>query len=244
MRVLLLAGTAEARDLASEMARAGIDGVASLAGAVRRPAMQDMPTRIGGFGGGAAFLQYLEAERITAVIDATHPFAARISQRTQRLCSGRRIPYLQLLRPPWTADPDDRWQQVDREEDVAALVPPDATVFLATGRQTLERFGGLAGREVIARQIDPPEEEFPFPGGRFLIGRPPFAVEDEVQLFRDLGVDWLVVKNAGGAPSRSKLDAARILDIPVAMIARPAQPPGDKVESVEGAMAWLREIDG
>ncbi|MFQ6552390.1 cobalt-precorrin-6A reductase [Aestuariibius insulae] len=243
MKVLLLAGTAEARELASKMTEAGIEGVASLAGAVRRPAMQEMPTRIGGFGGEAAFARYLEVEGMTAVIDATHPFAARISERTERVCAERGIPYLQLLRPPWAPSEGDRWHDVNCEEEVADLVPTGATVFLATGRQTLERFEGLAGQEVIARQIDPPDGPFPFAGGRFLVGRPPFAVEDEMRLFRKLGVDWLVVKNAGGEPSRSKLDAARALGIPVAMIARPPQPPGDKVETVQGAMAWLREIE-
>ena len=242
MKVLLLAGTAEARDLAAEMAAAGVEGVASLAGAVRRPAMPELPTRVGGFGGAEGFADYLQEERIDAVIDATHPFAHRISARSRRVCSDLGVPYLQLLRPPWQARQGDDWREVDREEDVTDLIPSGATVFLATGRQTLERFAGLEGCEVIARQIDPPEGPFPFPGGRFLVGRPPFSVKDEMDLFRDLGVDWLVVKNAGGLPSRSKLDAARVLGIPVAMIRRPPQPPGEKVETVEEVRAWLKTL--
>ena len=113
-------------------------------------------------------------------------------------------------------------------------------MFLATGRQTLERLSGLEGRRVICRQIDPPEGPFPFPNGRYLVGRPPFSVADETKLFEELGVDWLVVKNAGGSLSRTKLDAARALGIDVAMIARPPQPDALRVETVAAAMAWVR----
>ena len=120
--------------------------------------------------------------------------------------------------------------------------PPGATVFLATGRQTLERFANLDAR-LICRRIDALRGPFPLPNGEWMVGRPPFAVEDEVALFRRLGVDWLIVKNAGGEASRSKLDAARILRIPVGMLARPPQPDCARVETVEQAMAWIRSLD-
>ncbi|MFO8126246.1 precorrin-6A/cobalt-precorrin-6A reductase, partial [Yoonia sp.] len=105
-----------------------------------------------------------------------------------------------------------------------------------------ERFSNLQGREVICRQIDPPEKPFPFAGGRYLVGRPPFSVEDEVALFQDLGIDVLVVKNAGGAPSRTKLTAARQLGIPVLMIARPAQGNWPVVATVEDALSWVHAL--
>jgi precorrin-6A/cobalt-precorrin-6A reductase len=127
------------------------------------------------------------------------------------------------------------------EEEAADVIPVGATVFLATGRQTLQRFANLQGRQLICRQIDPPDGPFPFPGGDYLIGRPPFSVEDEVTLFARLGVDWLVVKNAGGAASRTKLDAARQLGIKVAMIARPPQPEGVKLDSVAAALTWVED---
>ena len=115
-------------------------------------------------------------------------------------------------------------------------------MFLATGRQTLDQFANLEGRHLICRQIDPPDSPFPFPSGEYRIGRPPFSVADEVALFRELGVDWLVVKNAGGIASRSKLDAARQLELPVAMIRRPAQPDVPKLETVDEAIAWVRDL--
>ena len=237
MTLLLLAGTGDARQIAKGLA--GRDAIASLAGATRDPAPLPIPMRVGGFGGEAGFRAFLHANKITAVLDATHPYANRITERSARICADLGLPFLQFLRPGWLAEPGDTWTEIAREEDAAALIPVGATVFLGTGRQTLERFANLTGRSVICRQIDPPNGPFPFPGGEFLIGRPPFSVADEVALFDGLGVDWLVVKNAGGVASRTKLTAARQLGIPVLMIARP--PVGDwpTVATVEDALNWV-----
>jgi len=243
MRLLVLAGTREARDIAVQAAGlAGVEVRASLAGATRAPLPLGVATRKGGFGGREKFGKYLRDNLIDAIIDATHPFAARISRRTGEVAAEQHVPLLHVLRPGWRPGSGDRWLMLAREEDAAAMIPPSARVFLATGRQSLPRFAGLAGHEIICRQIDPPDGPFPFPGGRFLVGRPPFSVADEVALFRDLGIDWLVVKNAGGAASASKLVAARALGMPVAMLRRPPDPPGEIVETVGEALAWLKAL--
>ncbi len=238
MTLLLLAGTGDAKGIAAELAQAGADAVASLAGATRAPDGLDLLTRMGGFGGAAGFEAYLDQQGITRVLDATHPFAARISERTARICAGRGLPYLQFLRPGWTPQKGDNWTEIATEREVADHIPAKATVFLATGRQTLDRFDNLPGRRLICRQIDPPTGPFPFEGGEFLIGRPPFSIADEVALFERLAVDVLVVKNAGGAASRSKLDAARALGIPVLMMKRPAPASENVVDNVQEALAW------
>lgn len=242
MKVLLLAGTGDAKQIATQLDDLGIAVVASLAGATRSPAPLPVPTRIGGFGGQAGFEAYLDAENIGAVLDATHPFANRITRRTAAVCAHRGLPYLQYLRPGWTVGPDDNWTEIAREEDAAAHIPPHATVFLGTGRQTLARFANLVPRRVICRQIDPPTAPFPFEGGEFLIGRPPFPVDREKELFTALGVDWIVVKNAGGDASRTKLTAAADLGIPVLMIRRPALPDAPQVSTIEDAVAWAKAL--
>ncbi|QIE45953.1 cobalt-precorrin-6A reductase [Pseudohalocynthiibacter aestuariivivens] len=239
MTLLLLAGTSEAQKLAQALATRGVRAVASLAGATRAPRDLPLPVRHGGFGGADGFATYLAAEGITAVLDATHPFAANITARTARVCAAQGVPYCLLLRPGWQAEPGDQWTFIDREEEAAAHIAPDETVFLATGRQTLSCFANLAPRKVWCRQIDPPEEPFPFEGGQFLVGRPPFSVVDETELFTQLGIDWLVVKNAGGTPSRTKLTAARDLGIPVLMLTRPSPPDAPKVSTVEAALDWV-----
>lgn len=241
-RVLLLAGTGEARKIAEGLAERGIDAVASLAGATRMPAALALPTRIGGFGGREGFERYLDDEGVGAVLDATHPFAARISLRTAEVCTAKGLPYRQFLRSAWTAEAGDNWTYLRTERDAAAHIVPGSTVFLATGLQNLSDFANLQQARIFARRIDAPREAFPFPGGEFLQGRPPFSVDDEIALFRKLAVDWLVVKNSGGAASRSKLDAARALGIKVALIERPEQPPGPKLTTVEDALTWVDRL--
>lgn len=241
-RVLLLAGTAEARALASQMATAGIDGVASLAGATRDPAPLALPTRVGGFGGRDGFVDYLKAEGLGAVVDATHPFAHRITDRTAEVCAELGLPYLQVLRSGWEPDIGDRWHWVDTAEEAAALLPEGAVVFLATGRQTATEFGDLSGRRVILRVIDPPTQTSMPEGTEYVIGRPPFTVLSERRLFEALGVEWLVVKDAGGEAGRAKLDAAWVLGIQVVILRRPPIPDAPRVETAAQAMVWIGNL--
>ena len=240
MRVALLAGTMEARAVAHALAEEGRDALASLAGATREPAALPIPTRRGGFGGEAAFAEWLRAERIGAVLDATHPFACAMAHRAARVARALGLPHRRLLRPGWAAAPGDRWTRLARAEDTARVIPEGATVLLAMGPGTLPRFAGLRAR-LICRRIDPPSEPFPFAGGEWLVARPPFAMEDETALLRRLGADWLVVKDSGGA-ARAKLDAARALGLPVAVIDRPPQPDCARVATAEEALAWIRSL--
>lgn len=234
-----MAGSGEARALATLLSEAGHTVVASLAGATKEALRYDCKTITGGFGGAGPFETYVTGEKFEAVIDATHPFADRISARTSTSCNRLSVPYVQLLRPPWVPEAGDIWHKIAATRDARSVVLPSSRVFLATGRQTLSEFANLTDCYLICRQIDPPDGPFPFPNGEFLIGRPPFTVEDEVKLFGDLRIDVLVVKNAGGAASRSKLDAARILGIPVVMISRPAPARSDPVETIGQVMDWV-----
>lgn len=244
MTLLLLGGTGEARKLAWSLVDSGRRAVVSLAGATRNPEPLPLETRIGGFGGDAGLAEYLRAEKITAVLDATHPFAVNITLRAARIAAQMGLPYCCLVRPGWQPEPEDRWTFIEREEDAATHVPDRATVFLATGRQTLGRFANLEGRRVICRQIDPPTKPFPFEGGEYLIGRPPFSVDRETQVLAALGVDVMVVKDSGGEGGQAKLLAARELGISVLVIRRPPPPDATVVTSVEAALAWIAALPG
>jgi precorrin-6A/cobalt-precorrin-6A reductase len=239
--ILLLAGTGEARALARALAERGIAATASLAGAVRAPASLDLPTRIGGFGGAEGFATWLDRHGVTAVIDATHPFAARITPRTHAICAARGMPCLRLERPGWQAGPGDDWRRVPDMAAAARAVPADARAFLATGRQSLADFAGHPAVTYL-RVIDPPA--VPYPGhGDWVVGRPPFGVAQEMSLFNTLQVDVVVAKDAGGTENRAKLDAARALGLPVVIVDRPPPVPGlPVVDSVAQALAWVAAL--
>lgn len=241
MKLLLLAGTAEARALAGRLAPdPRFEAVASLAGATRRPAALPIPTRIGGFGGQEAQEKWMQKNGISVVVDATHPFATHISQRTQAICAASGLPYLRLQRPGWQARPGDLWSRVPSLSAAAEALAPGATAFLATGRSSLGAFAARPDVTLHLRVVDPPEAPFAHPKGGYEVGKPPADPSEEERLFKALGVDVVVTKDAGGA-AVAKLDAARALALPVLMVDRPAlaAPPGALVDSVDAAFDWL-----
>lgn len=240
VKILVLAGSGEARKLLGLLSEdPSLNVIASLSGATRHPLKLPVETRVGGFGSAEAQREYILAEQFDLVVDATHPFAANISVRTQRICREITVPYLHIRRAGWLADEGDDWTIIDHPEDAVTHINRGSTVFLATGRSTLLRFSNLSEMQITCRQIDPPEAPFPFQNGSYLVGNPPFSIEAEEELFKRLKVDVLVVKNAGGTPSRTKLDAARRLGIKVLMLKRPPLPEGDHVETVEAAIDWI-----
>lgn len=240
--ILLLAGTGEAKRIAWGLADSGVRVTASLAGVTRHPEPLPVSTRIGGFGGEAGFRAYVASEGITAVLDATHPFANRISARTAHVCADLGLPYAQVVRAGWEAGADDDWTEVGTPAEAADHLPEGAVVFLATGRQTLAAYGPLIGRRVLVRMIDPPTASLAFEQGEFVVGRPPFSVEYEVKLFEALGVTHLVTKNAGGEGGRAKLDAARKLGLAVIVLRRPEATPGLVLNSVPAALVWVNSL--
>lgn len=225
--------------MARALRKDGHEVIASLAGVTRAPADLGCDTRIGGFGGRTGFLAWLEDHRPDLVIDATHPFAERITTRSAEICVEKNLPYLLVLRPEWPVDPTTNQHQIATAAEAVPLIQPGAHVFLATGRQTLESFRILSNCTLFCRQIDPPEAPFPFKNGRYVIGKPPFSVAEEVQLFTDLAIDTLIAKNSGGAASASKLEAAKQLGLQTLMIRRPVPPDVPIARTSDEALAWV-----
>jgi precorrin-6A/cobalt-precorrin-6A reductase len=238
-QVLLLGGTGEARRLAAALVAGGVDVLSSLAGRVADPLLPQGPVRLGGFGGADGLADWLATHRPRAVVDATHPFAARITASAAAAARRHGTPLLRLQRPGWTAGPGDRWTYVASLAEAADAVRGAGTVFVTTGRQGVGAFAALPGR-VLVRAVDPPDDPLPA-GAVLLLARGPFTVDEEEALMRDHGVDVVVSKDSGGHMTEAKLLAARRLGLPVVLVRRPPLPPGvEVVTTVEEALAWLR----
>lgn len=239
MRALILGGIADASLLAAEIARAGIDAVYSYGGRTRAPADQPLPTRIGGFGGVSGLADYVRREGITHVIDATHPFAAEMSRNAVEACSETGTPLIALERAPWAEASGDKWIEVgDVNAAVAALPEAPARVFLAIGRQHIAPFAARPQHAYTLRFVDPPEVPLPL-AADVIVSRGPFTLEGELEMMRAQGIVWIVARNSGGDGARAKIDAARMLGLPVIMISRPRLPERLRVESVTEVMQWL-----
>ena len=239
-RVLLLGGTTEASDLARALAAAGIEAVFSYAGRTDAPLAQPLPTRIGGFGGPEGLADYLRSENITHLVDATHPFAARMSRNAVTASAMTGVPLIAFERAPWAAGPGDDWCAVaDIAGAVAALPDASARVFLAIGKQNLNAFAAKPQHHYLLRLVDPPVTPLPLPNAQAIIARGPFTEADDHRLLQAHRIGLIVAKNAGGTGARAKLDAARTLRIPVILIDRPAVPPRRVARELAEVMDWL-----
>jgi precorrin-6A/cobalt-precorrin-6A reductase len=243
LRVLILGGTTEASALARLLTGdARFDATMSLAGRTKQPMAQSLATRIGGFGGIDGLARYIESEGVRAVVDATHPFADQISANAVAACTRTGTPLASLLRAPWIPQAGDRWHIVaDTDEAAGAIGRTLQRVFLSLGRQELHAFAAAPQHRYVARVIDMPEWPNLPPNMKIIQARGPFDVSAERALLTDERIDVIVSKNAGGAATYAKIEAARDLGLLVIMIARPRKPAGHAVSSAEETIAWLAQ---
>lgn len=234
-----MGGTTEASRLAQALAQAGADAVFSYAGRTDAPVAQPLPTRVGGFGGVAGLQAWLQAERITHVVDATHPFAAQMSSNAVHACAALGLPLLAFERPAWKAQTGDSWQHVaDIDAAVQALPSAPGRVFLAIGRQHLAPFLARSEHWYLLRLVDS-MTDLPLEHCQVVQDRGPFSVAGDKALLQIHGITHIVSKNSGGAGAEAKLVAARELGIPVLMIDRPFIPARQTAATVDAVLQWL-----
>ncbi len=226
MRILILGGTTEARQAAERLATVlELDVMLSLAGRTGNPVRQPVPVRVGGFGGADGLARHLAEQRIDLLIDATHPYAARISANAAEAAQQAGVAILALRRPGWEQREGDSWMFAD---DVAGAVRTLGSrprrVFLSIGRQEVGIFAAAPQHFYLVRSVDPVDPPLAVPDARYILARGPFAEEAERALLAENRIDAVVSKDGGGAASYGKIAAARALGIEVIMIRRPELP--------------------
>lgn len=238
--LLILGGTGEAMLLAERLAhRTELKVTTSMAGRTSNPRLPPGDIRIGGFGGVDGLIEYLRAENVWRIVNATHPFAANISRNAIEAAQATGIPLLRLLRPAWTEKLGDQWIHVPDAKAAAELCRHHKKrIFLTLGAKELGLFA-KSDAAFFARIVDLPQSSA-LPGCHFISDRGPFSLQGERTLLRKHGIDLIVAKNSGGDATYAKLQAARELKIPVIMIDRP---PGnadrETVTDVESALEWI-----
>lgn len=243
-RILILGGTSEARLLAEALAvRDDCDVLLSLAGRTEKPAAQPVPVRIGGFGGAVALADFLKAGGYDLLIDATHPFAERISANAVFAADTAGIAAIALCRPEWQRHQGDRWREVESiPAAIAALGPSPRRVFLATGRQGAHHAEAAPQHTYLIRSVDPVEPPLALAKVDYILGRGPFTLEGECALLRQHDIDAIVAKNSGGTATYAKIEAARMLGIEVLMVARAPVLTVKAVGTVEAALAAIDHL--
>ena len=243
--ILILGGTTEARELGFALCHRELVTTISLAGRTAAPAAQPVPVRRGGFGGADGRAEYLRAQRVEFLIDATHPYAETISANAVQAASRTNTPILALRRPPWSALEGDTWIDVsDAQSAARALGERPRRVFLTVGRQELAPFASAPQHQYFIRSVDPVEPPLDVPHARYILARGPFTESQDRALLESFSIDAVVAKNSGGEATYSKIAAARLLGIPVFMFSRPPVPQCPSVGTVAEAVAWLDHAAG
>ncbi len=240
-RLLILGGTKEASQLAIKAATiSNLEVRLSVAGRTTQARYQVGVTRVGGFGGVPGLIKYLQDDAIDILIDATHPFAGKISLHAAVAAQELDLPRLMLIRPEWLLQAGDNWLEVDNITSVAEMLKENAKrVFLAVGRQKLTNFVHIDKIWFLMRLIEPPKKDDLIPQGLIILDRGPFRLIKEKELLIEHQIDTIVSKNSGGDATIAKITAARELGIKVVMVKRPQLPPGEWVNNVEDALIWL-----
>ncbi|AZD06105.1 Precorrin-6A reductase [Pseudomonas chlororaphis] len=222
-RILLLGGVTEALAIARTL---GPEHIYSLAGIGRVPADLDCQVRVGGYGGAEGLARFIREQGIELLLDATHPYAARISQNAATAAQLCDLPCWALRRPAWQAQAGDDWREVrDWAELVQALQPFKRPLF-TLGREPLQHLHEIpAGQFWTLRALDP------YPGNDRcdVIGaRGPFLIDSERELFERRRIDVLISKNSGSSATEPKLEVARECGVPVLILQRPSLPAVDR----------------
>jgi precorrin-6A/cobalt-precorrin-6A reductase len=244
VNVLLLAGTGDAIILAALLAAIpGVTTTASFAGRTAHPVLPARThARIGGFGGIEGLRAYLIAQKIDAVIDATHPFARQIHRNAAAACESLGLPIIAFIRPAWTPTAADRVHEADDMPAAAAYARIHGRrIFLTVGRQELAPFAACDDRWFLIRSIEPPAPPLP-PARLILLERGPFTLEHELALMREHAADLIVSKNSGGKATYAKIEAARILGIPVVMVKRPPRSGTSVAETCDEIIFWTNSL--
>ena len=221
-KILILGGTKEAAELAETLTAEGHDVTTSLAGRTKEAKPITGKTRIGGFGGSNGLADWINANGITKLIDATHPFALQISENAKTAAKTTGVIFEVLLRKPWKREPNDIWVEVPSIERAVAEIPYGATVLLALGSQHIEPFTQRHDVNFIIRMVDAPHCPLPFENYRLLLERPSQSVAAEMSTLIEHQCTHIVCRNSGGKGAYAKIEAARKRRLPVIMISRPA----------------------
>ncbi|ADZ90511.1 precorrin-6A/cobalt-precorrin-6A reductase [Marinomonas mediterranea] len=223
MKILLLGGTADARQLADQLHLKGLQVVYSIAGLVRIPKL-GCEVLVGGFTQFGGLERYLVEHKISLVINATHPYAQKMANTAVSASRQAGITCWRFLRPEWQRMKGDNWTYYQNDDELQAALSNFKRPLLSAGQHSepfIQSIAALCGVEVVHwRTAVPPKFNIPARiSWRKAIG--PFDLESERTFISDNNVDVIVSKNSGGVSTYAKLEAARELFLPVLMRKRP-----------------------
>ena len=239
-KILVLAGTYEARKLIAEIsAIPNLDIVASYAGVTKNPVKLRSQTRFGGFGGVEGLIDYLESEHINFIIDATHPFSEQIKLHASQASIQSGIPLAHFIRSHWVPETKEKWNIVNSIDNAIKVLPANSRPFFAIGKKHAHKVNQRKDIFSTIRTIEMPDTPFALTHGELILARATKNWEAERDLFKKKEITHLILRNSGGEIGYAKIIAARQLNIPIIMIERPPLPKGKVFTDLKELKKWL-----
>tara|TARA_B100000989_G_scaffold134153_1_gene99695 strand:+ start:787 stop:1527 length:741 start_codon:yes stop_codon:yes gene_type:complete len=239
-KILIIGGTNEGNKLASFFENHNFEYIISYAGIVEEVYKKKFRKRVGGFGGRIGILNFIKKNKITHVIDASHPFSSNISINTFNVCESCNIPIVNFTRKPWFKMKGDNWIKVKNfDESIKYLKGKPKNVFLAIGKKNLHIYKKCPQNFYLLRVINKQNIDNFFPNQEYITYDALYNVEEEIKILKNYKIEIIVSKNSGGELAYSKIVAARELKIPVIIIARPKSLTLKKVYDLESVLKWL-----
>ena len=189
--------------------------------------LQDaISVRVQGFTA-ASLTQFLVQHRIGVVLDATHPFAVRITRMAAAVCHELGTPYVRYERPDW--EPPAGAVYVDSYTEAARTLPSlGSRIMLTIGAKQLKHFASLHEQLTLFARILPSPVSVQqaldagFTQAHILALRPPFSKAFNRSLLEEYRADVLVTKASGADGGVvEKVMAARELGLTTLIIRRP-----------------------
>lgn len=260
--ILILGGTTEGREIATELALRGYPVLVTVASSY---GMEMFPEKIPveilvGRQDTDQFKKLMEQRGINLVIDATHPHATLVTERAWQASGEKGIPFIRFERSAGDSLTDGeaaqgplikvKDYQAAAQAAVEIAAEQGGSVFLTTGSKNLQPFvDAVQGTNVrlVARVLPDPEGirqclALGIKPANIVAVQGPFSLEMNAAMLKEYGASVLVTKDSGEAGGVSeKTGAAKLLGIPVVMVERPRYAYVPVVYSMEAVFLKVEE---
>lgn len=253
--VLVFSGTTEGRAIARYLHSRGVPVTVSVATEYGATVMEDdgVDVSVGSLGGAEGIADEIRRRGYSVVVDATHPYARRISEHIREGCRMAGVGCVRLLRDGGTV-PDGVVEVPDVPAAVDFLSGVDGNVLVSTGSNELAEYARipdcrervtarvLSTRDSVAKAMD-----LGFEGAHLIAAQGPFTEDENLAALRRCGASWLVTKDSGTVGGfEEKVRAARRAGARVVLISKLAESGHGYEETVRmlDDMLGLEHLDG
>jgi precorrin-6A/cobalt-precorrin-6A reductase len=171
--------------------------------------------------------EFIQQEKIIAIVDASHPYAIAISQTVIQIAQRLHLPYLRYERVALLPN-----KNITELENFETLLTGNylthQRVLLTIGYKVLPKFKVWQAQATLFARILPSVEslqvalESGFSSDRLIAIRPPMSIDLEKALWQQWNISLVVSKASGKAGGEEiKQKVSQLLGIPLMVIARP-----------------------